>query len=112
MDIFGTAFQGLRELGGVSFVSPCVELPDLVFSKYPAKPAVRVFEAEGELCSQPGVMAGKSFCRIAEDADQLIVANQWYPVQQDAYVAARLELSFGTPSWRATVVVIGRARNN
>ncbi len=99
MDIFRACFDGLREVEGYSVESPTTDLPSLKFSKYPAKPAVRVFDTEGGLAIQVGVRIGALVCSISDGDDQIIADGQWYPIQPAPYDALR--------KWCCSVGVLG-----
>lgn len=88
MEIFQAVFGKVREIRGHRFGDPVAELPGLTFSRFPAEPCLRVFEAGGGLFLEIGVATSTGqFATIAPGEDQVISSGKWFPVQLDAMAA-------------------------
>lgn len=88
MEIFQAVFGKVREIRGHRFGDPVAELSGLTFSRFPAEPCLRVFEAGGGLYLEVGIATSTGqFVTVASGEDQVINAGKWFPVQLDAMAA-------------------------
>lgn len=88
MEIFQAVFAKVRVIRGHKFGDPLAELSGLTFSRFPAEPCIRVFEAGGGFFLEVGVATTTGdFVTIAPGEDQVVSSGKWFPVQADALVA-------------------------
>lgn len=88
MEVFHAVFGKVREIRGHRFGDPIAELSGLTFSRFPAEPCLRVFEAGGRLCLDVGVTSSVGqFVPVAPGVDQVVISGKWFPLQLDAMAA-------------------------
>lgn len=89
MDIFRAQFQGAEQALGERCRKPQVDLPQLHFSKYPAEPALRILREGGSIRGTYGVIANGKFSVLAQDIDQVIIDETWYPIDLTSLTEGR-----------------------
>lgn len=103
-EIFSAEFGGARLIQGEPVASPSADIPGLRFSRFPATPVYRVFEADGSLRLEIGLTTGGTdYQRLpGTNLDQAIIGGAWYPLQTPVLAAVRewiagLGVSEGSP---------------
>ena len=89
-EVFTCAFAGSSTVEGHRVVgNPIEQIPDLMFSRYPADPAIRIsVSPEEKISLSMGVRADGAFIPLSENDDQVVGAARWYPVDIEAMAEA------------------------
>lgn len=84
MEIYQVVFGISDSVGGEFVSNPAEDIPQIAFSRQPARPALRISWG-GTRCmvAKFGVATDEGFCEVSENQDQVIHELRWYPIRID-----------------------------
>jgi SNF2 family DNA or RNA helicase len=91
LDVYSAIFSDVKEFHGQQLDRPLTSLvPDLIFSRFPAEPAIRISNVTpSSIIVKVGVWTDSKYCDLPAGYDQIIIGSKWYPVSTDAIKSAK-----------------------
>ena len=91
LDVYSAVFSDVKEIHGRQLDRPLtLVVPDLIFSRFPAEPAIRLSNTtSSSIIVKVGVWTDGEYCDLPAGYDQIIVGKKWYPVNTDAIQSAK-----------------------
>ncbi len=91
LDVYSAIFSDVKEFHGQQLDRPLTSVvPDLIFSRFPAEPAIRISNVTpSSIIVKVGVWTDSKYCDLPAGYDQIIVGSKWYPVSTDAIKSAK-----------------------
>jgi SNF2 family DNA or RNA helicase len=91
LDVYTAVFSDLKIcLGHKLNRSLTAALPELVFSRFPAEPAIKISNiTKSSISIKVGVWTDGKYCDLPTGYDQIISGNKWYPVSTEAIQSAK-----------------------
>jgi hypothetical protein len=91
LDVYSAIFSNVKEFHGQQLDRPLTSVvPDLIFSRFPAEPAIRISNVTpSSIIVKVGVWTDSGYCDLPSGYDQIIIGSKWYPVSTDAIQSAK-----------------------
>jgi SNF2 family DNA or RNA helicase len=91
LDVYSAIFSDVKEFHGHDLDRPLTSVvPDLVFSRFPAEPAIRISNVtSSSIIVNVGVWTDSEYCDLPAGYDQIIIGGKWYPVSTVAIQIAK-----------------------
>lgn len=95
LQVYSAVFSGVDEFHGHKLDRPLSsELPNLIFSRFPAEPAIIIRNiTPTSIVVKVGVWTDKGYCDLPTDCDQIIFGEKWYPVSNEAIQSTKAWLT-------------------
>lgn len=92
--VFSSVFSGVTEINGCRLEQPLLSIfPDLIFSRFPAEPAIRLRNITPcSITVNIGVWTDLGYCDLPISCDQVIHGGKWYPVSKESMQSVQVWL--------------------
>ncbi len=91
MEIYSEIFSDIKKAHAYEIEASLIAtFPKLVFSRFPAEPAIRISNiTTSSISVKVGVWTDSEYCDLPAGYDQIIIGSKWYPVSTDAIQSAK-----------------------